>query len=481
VNEESQSTCNLKNEGYIYIITEVHIMPTSFLLSIAVASILVLLFLVIKAKIHPFVALLVVSIFVAVSTGIPAADIMKVIISGMGGLLGNITIIIVFGAMLGAIIESSGGAEALAQRFTHTLGLKRTVIALTMAALILGIPVFFEVGFIIVIPIIYGFSKVVRLSPIKCGLPMAGVMLTVHVALPTHPGPAAAAGLLGADSGWLMMIGLAASVPVAIVGYFAAKMINRRNYQLSIDVLEQLQLAKPEPLTPPEPIAQDQLPPPSAGLIAALVVVPIILIVLGTLANTLLPAGTILRQVMTIIGTPAIALLIALMLAAWLLGVRRGWGKDKLSTLMSDAIPSSASVILVAGAGGAFGKVLVESGVGKALAQSLETIHLPLIPAAFILSLALRASQGSATVAILTTSGLLTQAVAGLAPMQLVLVTLSACFGGLGLSHVNDAGFWVVTRYLGLSVPDGLKTWTLLTTIMGLAGFVVTWLLWTIM
>jgi len=181
---------------------------------------------------------------------------------------------------------------------------------------------------------------------------------------------------------------------------------------------------------------------------------------------------------MTVIGTPPIALLIALGLAAWLLGIRRGWSKDKLEDLTGRAIPGSASVILVAGAGGAFGKVLVESGVGKALALALETLHLPLIPAAFILSLALRASQGSATVAILTTSGLLTQAVTGIDDMHRVLVTLAVCFGGLGLSHVNDAGFWVVTRYLGLSVADGLKTWTVLTTLMGMTGFVLTWALW---
>ncbi len=209
--------------------------------------------------------------------------------------------------------------------------------------------------------------------------------------------------------------------------------------------------------------------------------VPIVLIVLGTLSHTLLAEGSLLRSVMTVIGTPPIALLIALGLAAWLLGVRRGWSKDKLEDLTGRAIPTSASVILVAGAGGAFGKVLVESGVGKALAVTLETLHLPLVPAAFILSLALRASQGSATVAILTTSGLLTQAVTGVTDMQRVLVTLAACFGGLGLSHVNDAGFWVVTRYLGLSVADGLRTWTVLTTLMGLSGFALTWLAWTVL
>lgn len=451
-------------------------MSTALLLAIATASIVILLLLVIKARVHPFVALLIVSLLVAIATGIPAEKIMETIVTGMGGLLGHITIIIVLGAMLGAIIEASGGAESLAQRFSKTLGLKRTVAALTMAAFILGIPVFFEVGFIIVIPLIYGFTKVVRVSPLKFGLPMAGVMLTVHVALPTHPGAAAAAGILHTDMGWLMMLGIAISIPVGIIGYYVAKVMNRRHYHLSVDVLEQLQMAKPEGQE-----KKNEPAPPGALTISGLIVVPIVLIVLGTLSHTLMDEGNLLRSVMTVIGTPPIALLIALGLAAWLLGVRRGWSKDKLEDLTGRAIPTSASVILVAGAGGAFGKVLVESGVGKALAVTLETLHLPLVPAAFILSLALRASQGSATVAILTTSGLLTQAVTGVTDMQRVLVTLAACFGGLGLSHVNDAGFWVVTRYLGLSVADGLRTWTVLTTLMGLSGFALTWLAWTLL
>lgn len=444
-------------------------MTTALLLAIATASIVILLLLVIKAKVHPFVALLIVSLLVAIATGIPAEKIMETIISGMGGLLGHITIIIVLGAMLGAIIEASGGAESLAQRFSKTLGLKRTVAALTMAAFILGIPVFFEVGFIIVIPLIYGFTKVARVSPLKFGLPMAGVMLTVHVALPTHPGAAAAAAILHTDMGWLMMLGILVSVPVGILGYYVAKVMNRRQYHLSVEVLEQLQMAKPEGAQ-----KKNEPAPPGALTISGLIVVPIVLIVLGTLSHSLLAQDSLPGKIMTVIGTPPIALLIALGLAAWLLGIRRGWSKDKLEDLTGRAIPGSASVILVAGAGGAFGKVLVESGVGKAL----ETLHLPLIPAAFILSLALRASQGSATVAILTTSGLLTQAVTGIDDMHRVLVTLAVCFGGLGLSHVNDAGFWVVTRYLGLSVADGLKTWTVLTTLMGMTGFVLTWALW---
>jgi len=440
--------------------------------------VVLLLLMVIKAKIQPFVALLVVSLLVALASGIPTGEVMKVMTAGMGGVLGSVTIIIGLGAMLGRMIEHSGGAESLAQRFSKALGPKHTVAALTIAAFILGIPVFFDVGFIILAPIIYGFAKVAKVSPLKFGLPMAGVMLAVHVALPPHPGPVAAAGLLNADIGWLTIIGLAICIPVGVIGYFTAKHLNRKTYPLSIEVLEQLQLAAPEPAPEGKAPLSDRINPPGAGLVAALIVIPIAIIMLGTVSATLLEPGSALRDTLSLLGSPAVALMIALLLAFYFLAIRRGWSLQHTSDVMGGALPTAAVVILVTGAGGVFGKVLVESGVGKALADVLTTIGLPLIPAAFIISLALRASQGSATVAILTTGGLLSEAVSGLNQLQLVLVTLATCFGGLGLSHVNDSGFWIVTKYLGLSVADGLKTWTVLTTILGLSGFLFTWLLW---
>ncbi|WP_273849008.1 GntP family transporter [Serratia liquefaciens] len=453
-------------------------MSTSMLLMIAVLGVVLLLLMVIKAKIQPFVALLVVSLLVALASGIPTGEVMKVMTAGMGGVLGSVTIIIGLGAMLGRMIEHSGGAESLAQRFSKALGPKHTVAALTIAAFILGIPVFFDVGFIILAPIIYGFAKVAKVSPLKFGLPMAGVMLAVHVALPPHPGPVAAAGLLNADIGWLTIIGLAICIPVGVIGYFTAKHLNRKTYPLSIEVLEQLQLAAPEPAPEGKAPLSDRINPPGAGLVAALIVIPIAIIMLGTVSATLLEQGSALRDTLSLLGSPAVALMIALLLAFYFLAIRRGWSLQHTSDVMGGALPTAAVVILVTGAGGVFGKVLVESGVGKALAEVLTTIGLPLIPAAFIISLALRASQGSATVAILTTGGLLSEAVSGLNQLQLVLVTLATCFGGLGLSHVNDSGFWIVTKYLGLSVADGLKTWTVLTTILGLSGFLFTWLLW---
>ncbi|WP_279026752.1 GntP family transporter [Gibbsiella quercinecans] len=453
-------------------------MSTSMLLLIAIAGVALLLLMVIKARIQPFVALLLVSLLVALASGIPTGEVMKVMTAGMGGVLGSVTIIIGLGAMLGRMIEQSGGAESLAQRFSQIMGPKHTVAALTIAAFILGIPVFFDVGFIILAPIIYGFAKVAKVSPVKFGLPMAGVMLAVHVALPPHPGPVAAAGILNADVGWLTIIGTAICIPVGVIGYYVAKYMNRTQYPLSVEVLEQLQLAAPEPTPQGAPPISDRINPPGAGLVSALIVIPIAIIMLGTLSSTLLAAGSPLRDTLSLLGSPAVALLIALALAFYFLAIRRGWSLQHTSDVMGAALPAAAVVILVTGAGGVFGKVLVESGVGKALADVLSTLGLPLIPAAFIISLALRASQGSATVAILTTGGLLSEAVIGLNPIQLVLITLSICFGGLGLSHVNDSGFWIVTKYLGLSVADGLKTWTVLTTVLGLCGFVFTWLLW---
>ncbi|EHS1806664.1 GntP family transporter [Escherichia coli] len=453
-------------------------MPTITLLCIALAGVIMLLLLVIKAKVQPFVALLLVSLLVALAAGIPAGEVGKVMIAGMGGVLGSVTIIIGLGAMLGRMIEHSGGAESLANYFSRKLGDKRTIAALTLAAFFLGIPVFFDVGFIILAPIIYGFAKVAKISPLKFGLPVAGIMLTVHVAVPPHPGPVAAAGLLHADIGWLTIIGITISIPVGIVGYFAAKIINKHQYAMSVEVLEQMQLAPASEEGATK--LSDKINPPGVALVTSLIVIPIAIIMAGTVSATLMPPSHPLLGTLQLIGSPMVALMIALVLAFWLLALRRGWSLQHTSDIMGSALPTAAVVILVTGAGGVFGKVLVESGVGKALANMLQMIDLPLLPAAFIISLALRASQGSATVAILTTGGLLSEAVMGLNPIQCVLVTLAACFGGLGASHINDSGFWIVTKYLGLSVADGLKTWTVLTTILGFTGFLITWCVWAV-
>ena len=489
-------------------------METPILLGIAAGGIVLLLVLIIKFKVQAFVALLLVSILVGLAAGIPLATIpetedaparlgiIATMIAGMGGTLGTVAILVALGAMLGRLIEVSGGASSLATRFTTLLGPKRVAAALTGAALVLAIPVFFDVGFIILIPIIYGFSKAAGLNPVKFGLPVAGIMLAVHVAIPPHPGIVGGATLLGADLGWVTILGMITVIPLGVLTHFVAKRLNRRDFTMLPATA--LQFAN---FGQADETGTDTAPgsgsgtrsaasvsgsrtgtlsateaPPSAGTILALILIPLVMIMGGTVAATLLPVGDPMRAVFEFIGAPIFALLVALILAFFLLTVRRGWSLAHTGEVMEAALPPVAIVILVTGAGGVFAKVLTESGVGAALASTLAATGLPILVLGFVLSLVLRASQGSATVAILTTGGLIAPAILGsdYSVIQVALIALAVAFGALGLSHVNDSGFWVVTRYLGLSVADGLRSWTVLTTILGLAGFAIVGVMWLI-
>ncbi len=462
------------------------------LLAIAVAGVALLLLAVIKFKIPAFLALLVVSVGVALTAGIPLADVVKTVTEGMGGTLGNVAILVGLGAMLGKMIEISGGAQALAGKFTQLLGPRRVIAALTSAAFLLAIPVFFDVGFIILIPIIYGFAKAAGVNPVKIGLPVGAIMLAIHVVVPPHPGVVGGAGILNADIGWTTIIGLALCIPVGVLGYFVARRLNRRDFTMLPSTAEQFRLFG----TGKSEVEQDsngggsgvavktRVSPvktaPSPAMIISLIVLPILMIMVGTLGAVILPKGTPAADVATFVGSPLIALLTTLGLAYYFLGIRRGWTSQQTGEVMDSALAPTAIVILVTGAGGVFGKVLTVSGIGKALAEGLHTVGLPVILMAFVLAAILRASQGSATVAIITTAGLLSASVAdgGYSPVQTALILVAIGFGAFGLSHVNDSGFWIVTRFLGLSVADGLRTWTVLTTILGLAGFALTFLVW---
>ncbi len=459
------------------------------LLAIAVAGVALLLVAVIKFKIPAFLALLVVSVGVALVAGIPLPDIIKTVTEGMGGTLGSVAILVGLGAMLGKMIEISGGAQSLAGKFTQLLGPRRVIAALTAAAFLLAIPVFFDVGFIILLPIIYGFSKAAGVNPIKIGLPVGAIMLAIHVVVPPHPGVVGGAGILKADIGWTTIFGLLICIPVGVLGYFVAKKLNRREYGMLSATAEQFRLfgtgkSEVEQGSPAGTSKTSVLTAvktaPSPSMIITLIVLPILMIMVGTVGAVILPKDSFASQLAAFVGAPLIALLTALGLAYYFLGIRRGWSSQHTGEVMDSALAPTAIVILVTGAGGVFGKVLTVSGIGKALAEGLQSAGLPVILMAFILAAILRASQGSATVAIITTAGLLAATVAdgGYSPVQTALILVSIGFGAFGLSHVNDSGFWIVTRYLGLTVSDGLKTWTVLTTVLGVAGFLLTFVAW---
>ncbi|NYF12055.1 GntP family gluconate:H+ symporter [Pseudoclavibacter sp. JAI123] len=488
-------------------------MSTFLLLAIAAGGIGLLLLLIIKLKVHAFLALLIVSVLVGLATGLPLVTvpetelepakigIIESIIAGMGGVLGSVAILVALGAMLGKIIEISGGASSLAGRFTKLLGPRRVAGALTAAALVLAIPVFFDVGFIILVPIIYGFCKAAGVNPVKFGLPVGGIMLAVHVAMPPHPGIVGGAGILGADLGWVTMIGLPVCLVLAVVSHFFSKWLNRNDFTMLPTTAKSFAefgtekadavVADAEGTSGSADGASGSsgtatkartVAPPSAGMVMTLIVTPLIMIALGTVGATLLPAGDPVRNVLAFIGAPLFALLVTVLLASFFLGIRRGWSASQLGDVVEAALPPVAVVILVTGGGGAFARVLTESGIGAALSETLLATGMPLMLMAYLISLALRAAQGSATVAILTTAGLLSASIlgGGYSTIQIALLALAIAFGALGLSHVNDSGFWVVTRYLGLGVADGLRTWTVLTTVLGLVGFLLCSVVWLI-
>ncbi|PAZ10644.1 transporter [Streptomyces sp. SA15] len=483
-------------------------MSHNTLLIIAVAGVATLLLLILKAKVQPFVALVVVSIGVALSAGVPAADLVKTIEDGMGATLGHIATIIALGAMIGRIIELSGGAHAFAHALIDKFGSKRTPLALTVAGFVLGIPVFFEVGLIILMPIAYGVARASRKPLLVYALPMGAAMLTVHAFLPPHPGAVAATEAIGASQGLVLLMGVPLTAVVVLLGYLVSRRLTRREYPMDPAVYAEVYgdeksapadgaggtdtgpdgTASPAPagdghgtavLTRPAGTATE-VRPPSLAMVLTLIVTPILLILLGTLGQNLLADGSTLRAVLTVLGAPMVALLIDVTLCAYFLGARRGWNRARIADVMGSALPSVAMVILVAGAGGVFGKVLVASGIGDAIADVLERTGFPALVLAFVTALALRAAQGSTTVALITTAGILTPLLqrADLSTGQLSLVALAMGAGGLSVSHINDAGYWMFTKLAGLDVSAGLRTWTVLTTAMGLMGFGLTACLW---
>ena len=455
---------------------------TPLLLTIAVAGVALLLVMIIRFKIQAFVALLTVSILVAVAAQIPLKDVFTVVAAGVGGTMGKVALLIALGAILGRMIEVSGGVQSLADHFTAKLGARRVAVALTAVGFLVAIPVFFEVGIIVLVPVVYAFSKIANVHPVKFGLPMAGIMLAIHVAVPPHPGIVAGAGVLGADIGLIALISLTICVPLGFLSYWVAAIMNRKDYELLPSVKKQVDEFGSDTVVRVghEGPGSKAIAPPRPGLIIFLIATPIALILLGTVGTLVIDKNDFWYGVAAFVGNPVFALLVAVALSFFLLAVRRQWSLVETGEIFEGALPPIASILMVVAAGGVFGGVLQVSGIGKALSESLDTLGVPLLLLGFIISLALRAAQGSATVAIVTTAGLLSSAVAGggYTPAQTAVIVIAIGFGALGLSHVTDAGFWVVVRYYGLTVADGLRTWTVLTTVLGLAGFALTFVAW---
>ncbi|WP_417366885.1 GntP family permease [Glutamicibacter arilaitensis] len=451
-------------------------LPVPVLLLIAVLAIALLLFLIMKVRMHAFFSLIIVSLLTAVAAGVGAKDLLDTIVGPFGKTLGNVAMLVGFGAVLGRIIETSGGAQVISEKLIGLFGEKRAPLALSVASLLFGFPIFLDAGFIVMLPIIYTVARRVGGGLLRYALPSAGAFLVMHALVPPHPGPVAAAGIVGADVGLVLMVGLLVGLPTwYVAGYRLALVLAARTQMISVPEL----LGKPK---------ENQENPPGFGVVLGLLLLPLVLIFMNTGFKTLqatghVPEDALWAQVLIFLGNTPIALLISTLLAMYLLVVRRHEGPigGALEKVVDDALAPVCSIILITGAGGIFGGVLTATGIGGAMASSLQAVGMPLILAGFLIAVIMRVAQGSATVAGTTAAGLMAPAVAASgdqSPLALACIVVAIVAGAITLSHVNDSGFWLVSRFLGISTKTALSTWTVIATAIGVMSFALCWLLY---
>ncbi|MGW2818181.1 GntP family permease [Streptomyces sp. NPDC001415] len=462
---------------------------TAGLLTVAVLGVALLLFLIIRVRLQPFVALLAVSIAVGLGAGLSVTELfgtvqksaaVSVVESGMGGILGHVAIIIGLGTMLGAILEVSGGAEVLSTRLLHLFGERRAPLAMGLTGLIFGIPVFFDVGIFVLAPIVYAAAKRSGKSILLYCMPLLAGLSMTHAFLPPHPGPVAAAGLFHVSLGWVILMGALVGIPAVLAAWAYAAWIGKRIFvEVPQDMLEAAEEAKAAVAA--EQRAAGVTPreaPAPLGAVLAIIGTPLILILAATFSSIALAPSTP-RSALEFFGNPFVALTIALVLAYYLLGVRRGWSRKSLETVSTSSLKPVGNILLVVGAGGIFGAVLKASGIADALATTFNGVGLPAILLAWLISVALRVAQGSATVAIVTTAGIVVPLVegSGYSQAHLALIIMAISAGSIFASHVNDGGFWMVAKYFGITERDTLKSWTVLESVLSVTGFAVAGLL----
>lgn len=448
-------------------ITPVH--GTGVLLLIAAAAVAVLLVLIIVVRLHAFIALVLVSLLTAVAAGIPLADVPLALTSGFGSTLASVALLVGFGVMIGRLLEASGGAQVLADTLVGRFGEARAPFALGVAAFLFGLPIFFDAGLVVFLPIILTVARRFGGSVLLYGLPAAGAFAATHAFLPPHPGPVAAGTVMGGDLGVVLLVNL----PIAIVAWYVGVYLFSRYIGTRVHVdVPTLLLGEQRDGT-----ERDAVTPPAFGLVLSILLVPLVLIGLNTVLTTLVTAGTIaegnrLVETLVLLGNTPVALLLTLLVAIVTLG-RRDRSLAETGQLLDQSLGPVCSVILITGAGGMFGGVLRTSGIGDALTESLGDLGVPLLLQAFLLATALRVAQGSATVALTTASGLIAGQTVDLSDLQIALLVTAVAAGATVLSHVNDSGFWLVSRFLGMDEKTTLRTWTVMETTLGVSAFAV--------
>ncbi len=436
------------------------------LLLYALLAVITLIVLIARFKLHPFVALVSVSLAMGVASGMTPGVAVKSFQDGVGNVLGFIAIVVALGTMLGKMMAESGAATRIAITLIDLFGERRVHWAIMFVAFIVGIPVFFQVGFVLLIPLVFTIARRTGMSLIKIGIPLVAGLSVVHGMLPPHPAAMLAVTAYHADVGRTILYGLIVGIPTAsLAGPVFASWIAPR-IALSPDNPMAAQL---------EGNAGQEMP--GFGISVFTVVIPIILMLLASGADVTLDPASPVVTVLHFIGNPIVALLLALLFSFWSLGRARHFTRNELLHFCNDCLGPTATILLVIGAGGGFNQVLVQSGVGRAIAGMAAGSHVSLLVLAWIVAALIRVATGSATVAIITAAGIVAPIAASMPGTNAELLVLSTGAGALVLSHVNDSGFWLIKEFFNMTVAQTLKTWTVAETIIGVAGLGFTLLL----
>ncbi|HEY3837559.1 MAG TPA: gluconate:H+ symporter [Bryobacteraceae bacterium] len=412
------------------------------ILPLTLVAVGLLLILILVVRLHAAVALLITAMALGLAAGMNPPAVLTSIQKGFGEALGFIAVVLGLGAMIGAYIESSGGGRVLADWLLVKFGKERAVWAVLLASFLVGLPLFFEVAFIVLIPVIWSLTKESKKSLLMFGMPMATAMTVAHAMVPLHPGPAAAAQLLGADFGQVTLYSVFLCIPMIIVGgVIYGEWIARR-------------LFVPLPPFADQPEIVKEGKPPAVGLVILLLLLPVLMI-----AATAIPTIRTNKAVQ-FFGHPFTALTVTALSAMVFLGAMRGINRKQIAKIATDSLVPIGSLLFIMGGGGGLKQIIVDTGAGDAMGRLLASSHVSLLLAAFLMSGLMRLAQGSATVAIITSAGII-------APMAKVatgyrpeMIYLAVCCGGTMISHVNDAGFWIVNQYFGMTVGQSLRTWS---------------------
>ena len=440
--------------------------PNTLLLLYAFLAVLALIVLIAVFKLHPFVALVVVSLGLGAAAGMPLSTVVKAFQDGVGGVLGFVAVVVALGTMLGKMMAESGGAARIATTLIALFGERRVHWAIMVVAFLVGIPVFFQVGFMLLIPLVFTIARRSGLSLVKIGIPLVAGLSVVHGMVPPHPAAMLAVQAYRADIGRTIAYAILVGLPTAaLAGPIFATWITPR-----------IQLPAHNPMAT-QLSGDTSREMPSFGLTLFTVLLPVILMLAASVADVALDTTSAIRATIDFVGSPIVALLVALLFSFWSLGYRQHFTRDQILKFANDCLGPTATILLVIGAGGGFNRVLLESGVGKAVADLALGSHASPLVLAWTVAALIRVATGSATVAMTTSAGIVAPIAAAIPGSNAELLVLATGAGSLVLSHVNDAGFWLIKEFFNMTVPQTLKTWTVAETIIGIAGLGFTLLL----